>query len=151
MTWTTQRIETLKSLWAEGVSASIIAATLQGVTRNAVIGKAHRLKLAARSPGLTAVPQRRRSLALKIARADAVKSAPVPRPRKAQDLPELGPAPARHPVTADIAACHCRWPEGDPKRPGFHYCGRPPLPGASYCAHHFARAYVKPKPRKTDP
>lgn len=151
MTWTSQRIDTLKALWADGVSASIIAATLKNVTRNAVIGKARRLKLAARSPGLPSRPRRPRSLALKITKADAVRTAPLPRPRKNRQLPNLGPAPDRHPVTADIAACHCRWPEGDPKQPGFHYCGRPPLPGTPYCAHHFARAYVKPQPRKTDP
>src|SRR5262245_23827496 len=73
MTWTDERVETLKKLWTEGLSASQIAAELGGVTRNAVIGKVHRLGLAgrAKSPSSTAPRPRKprsHSQMLRIAR-----------------------------------------------------------------------------------
>ena len=49
MTWTDERVETLKKLWTDGLSASQIAAELGGITRNAVIGKVHRLGLSGRA------------------------------------------------------------------------------------------------------
>lgn len=99
MTWTRERIAALRTLWTAGRTAAQIAATLGGLTRNAVIGKANRLS-----------------------------------------LPALSAAPLIYPGTIDLAAHHCRWPEGDPKKPGFHFCGRPMDRTSSYCAHHHARA-----------
>ena len=59
MTWTDERVELLKKLWADGLSASQIAAELGGVTRNAVIGKVHRLKLSARAKPTNSAPRAR--------------------------------------------------------------------------------------------
>ena len=57
MNWTDERVELLKKLWNEGLSASQIAAQLGGVSRNAVIGKVHRLKLSGRGKTTTAAPR----------------------------------------------------------------------------------------------
>ena len=56
MSWTDERVETLKKMWGEGQSASQIAKELGGVTRNAVIGKVHRLGLSNRAGSATAAP-----------------------------------------------------------------------------------------------
>ncbi|WP_409562664.1 GcrA family cell cycle regulator [Hyphomicrobium sp. MC8b] len=137
MTWNPQRITILQSLWAEGRSASEIAASLGGVTRNAVIGKIYRLRL---PPKLRVRRRRRRSA--------------FPSPRRAPSLctqariPDLAPPPPVHPLLRDLNALHCRWPEGDPKTDTFHFCGRPPLAGKPYCPHHQARAFTPPPRRK---
>jgi GcrA cell cycle regulator len=60
MNWTDERVELLRKLWAEGLSASQIAAQLGGVSRNAVIGKVHRLKLSSRGRSTAAAPRTRR-------------------------------------------------------------------------------------------
>jgi GcrA cell cycle regulator len=150
MSWTDDRVTTLKKLWAEGQSASAIAAALGEVTRNAVIGKVHRLGLA----GRRTAPRRPKSGAVLFpsstrhpnARRPRTPSA-FPRTRRPatsikQVLCELGPAPD-HPVTVEtLTGRNCRWPEGDPKIPGFHFCGRPKTetPGP-YCGAHAAIAY----------
>ena len=128
--WTDDRIEVLTQLWQEGRSASAIARDLGGVTRNAVLGKVHRLGLSGRaapaSPG-TRRPRRR---------APAAQSWPA----AAEAAPIDG--------TADIVsvgAHACRWPLGDPRAAGFSLCGRRAERGA-YCAAHGAIAY-RPTPR----
>jgi GcrA cell cycle regulator len=133
------RIERLKRLWAEGHSAEIIAAMLGETTRNAVIGKVHRLGL----PGRRTVS---RSCSIRRPFGHAARrSAPPlpPRPPVARALPV--PVQLELPGTAAISVrtlrpSHCRWPHGDPKRPGFHFCGRQKAAGSSYCLHHAAVA-----------
>ena len=135
-TWTDARIEVLTKLWRDGRSASAIARELGGVTRNAVIGKIHRLGLSGR-----AAPARPGSRRARTPKAER----PAPRLRRA---PALRPWPVvAEPVplqgTADIVsvgAHACRWPIGDPKAPGFALCGRRAVRGA-YCAPHGALAY----------
>jgi GcrA cell cycle regulator len=137
-TWTDERIETLIRLWRDGLSASAIARRLGGVSRNAVIGKIHRLGFGGREtpaqPGGT--------------RARTPK--PKPEPPIAPPRRTLVAAPSSAPVeapplagTADMLTVGphaCRWPIGDPKAPGFAVCGRPAVRGA-YCAPHGALAY----------
>ena len=133
--WTDARVEILSQLWREGQSASAIARTLGGVTRNAVIGKAHRLGLGGR-----ARPARPGS---RPAGPPAKRERRVSRRRLA---PTATPAPAELPQAqgltdmASVGPHACRWPIGDPKAPGFALCGRPVRRGA-YCLHHGALAY----------
>lgn len=116
MVWTEERIELLKALWADGLTTGEIGKRLD-VSKNAVVGKAHRLGLKARP-------------------------SPIKRTRKQpkQAAPEKPAAPAS--PMAELTGPTCRWPFGDPKEPGFHFCGKPALPGKPYCGEHAAIAYV---------
>jgi len=165
MSWTEERVDTLKSFWKDGLSASQIAARLGGVTRNAVIGKVHRLGLNGR----------RTASRREVARAGAVRF-PLrckPRPKSSRQatertgqlrlrgkgqlhpsqLPPLDSPPAFAITVATLTATSCRWPLGDPKRQDFSFCGRPAPSGHPYCAHHSAIAYafVKSRSRTSDP
>lgn len=134
--WTEGRIETLTRLWRDGQSASAIARALGGTTRNAVIGKVHRLGLSGRAvptrPGVrrprTPKPERR------IPRSRWAPARPAPL-AVLDDAPALGLTD-----TASIRPHACRWPIGDPKAAGFALCGRPAVRGA-YCAPHGQIAY----------
>lgn len=144
MGWTDDRVEVLKKLWLDGLSASQIAKQLGGgVTRNAVIGKVHRLGLSGRaapSQPVRAVPR-------------------APRPR-----PTTPPAPMRRELTAapvraepviervrfveapgsatvlTLGAHMCKWPIGDPSTSEFSFCGRRASDGP-YCGEHAQVAY----------
>jgi GcrA cell cycle regulator len=133
-TWTDDRIETLTRLWRDGQSASQIARALGGVTRNAVIGKVHRLGLSGRAPPSRPGVRKPRG-------------SPGGRRRLARRLVAKPPGLAAEPEPlaglADVATVGrnaCRWPIGDPKAPSFALCGRAAVRGA-YCAAHGARAY----------
>jgi len=155
MGWTEERVELLKKLWAEGLSASQIAAELGNVTRNAVIGKVHRLGLSGRAkPTRSAVSRPRRMR--------------PPRPRgepgyttignvalKADSgaLPQARPKPERAPVAElvipkaerktimQLTERTCKWPIGDPGDEEFYFCGRRSESGMPYCDYHARIAY----------
>lgn len=115
MEWTEERVTRLKKLWGEGRTASQIAAILGEVTRNAVIGKAHRLGLKGRpSPIRNEKP-----------------AAPKPVSRPA--------AKVSRPVRVSNRQCH--WPIGHPREPGFHFCGAPAIDDKPYCGEHCNMAY----------
>jgi GcrA cell cycle regulator len=147
VTWTDTRVETLTSLWGDGLSASRIAARLGDTTRNAIIGKVHRLALTSRKTVVTQRPMRP-----PLPTATRPKRAPSPPPagrsRKSRTKPPrppeplpLGPAPPIPVTVLTLTPANCNWPEGDPKASGFHFCGRDKPPDRPYCAHHAARAY----------
>lgn len=152
MDWTNERVEELRRLWGQGQTASRIADLLGGVTRNAVIGKAHRLGLRGRPS-----PIRRDESGAVIRPAPAARvSVPAPQPAKAELPPmeasresahsvPLPPAPApSHPKTAGAGGMRsCSWPVGDPKQPGFHFCGAEAVPGRPYCTTHCGMAYQR--------
>lgn len=140
MTWNENNIATLKKLWADRFSASQIAAVIGGITRNAVIGKVHRLNLSGHPRPL---PRPRVHTRPRSRLPAPPASREGPRKSRRTDLPELGPAPAYLVRVRELTATHCRWPEGDPKKPEFHFCGREALPAQPYCAHHKARATQK--------
>jgi GcrA cell cycle regulator len=159
MTWTDERVELLKRLWSEGMSASRIAAELGGISRNAVIGKVHRLGLSgrAKSPSIS-----------------------VPRPRKprgAGPLMRLGRGVVRgntalalhegdlEPETAlvenvvplaqrcsilDLSDNKCHWPIGDPGASDFYFCGGKSIEGLPYCGYHCRIAYQPMTDRRRD-
>lgn len=165
MEWTEQRIETLRKLWGQGQTASQIAAILGGVTRNAVIGKAHRLGLTGRPSPIKRetsgnVQPKRRATAGQPARRMQQPNQPIPQTRHAtqplnapsaqvsQPQPRAEatpPAPAKSsaPRAAHGGSKSCSWPMGDPKQAGFHFCGEPAEPGRPYCNQHCHIAYHK--------
>ncbi len=126
MTWTDERISDLVRLWDAGHSASHIGKVL-GVTKNAVIGKAHRLKLPARPSPIRRTPGGPR----------LPKPAPV-----AKRVPKIPVRPVFRATRARHGAPACLWPIGDPSEADFHFCGGETVPGKPYCLEHCARAYV---------
>jgi GcrA cell cycle regulator len=141
MAWTDERIDQLKRMWEQGMTASQIAEELGGVSRNAVIGKAHRLGLQSRpSP---------------------VKPNDDPAPVTERPAPVAAPAPPRRLVPArpsadmagkttllDLNDKICKWPLGHPGEPDFHFCGKPINPGFPYCLDHCSVAYQAQLPRR---
>ena len=156
MGWTEERVELLKKLWAEGLSASQIAAELGNVTRNAVIGKVHRLGLSGRAkPTRSSVSRPRRMRGARPRGSDAgfatigntalkADSAPLAR---ARPKPELAPIaelviPMEERKTILQLTEHtCKWPIGDPGDEEFYFCGRRSEMGNPYCEHHARVAY----------
>jgi GcrA cell cycle regulator len=151
MTWTDERVETLKRLWADGRSASQIATELGGITRNAVIGKVHRLGLSgrAKSPAATAPrPRKPRShpTLLRVARpavrgntalAQAFDLEVEPEPELVDNVIPLGQRRSLLELSEDT----CRWPIGDPGTAEFFFCGGPAVTALPYCAYHSRVAY----------
>ena len=166
MSWTDERVETLKRMWAEGQSASQIAKELGGVTRNAVIGKVHRLGLSNRVGGkddddapAAAAPARSEPAAPRPEPTANVTPLPL---RKAivpagQPLPpqpslnEISPEAlasvrevekrAKRLTLMELTERTCKWPIGDPATEDFWFCGLPALPGKPYCEAHVGVAF----------
>ena len=141
-TWNDDRVDSLTRLWREGLSASQIARSLGGVTRNAVIGKVHRLGLSGRAT--PHVPGARRPEA---GRGERRLRRPTPAPavRTYRESATVTPLTLPVPETGlasvlSIRYGQCRWPMGDPLSDGFRLCGREARRGA-YCAAHGALAY----------
>ncbi len=131
MSWTDDRVTLLKQLWGEGKTAAEIAKVLgDGITRNAVIGKAHRLKLSSR---LSPIQQN----TVKKPKGDAAPRAPRPQIK----LPEFK---GKSLNLIDLSNNMCRWPSGDPKEENFSFCGCEVVPGLPYCATHASIAYQVP-------
>ncbi len=168
LSWTDERVALLRRLWEDGQSASKIAAQLGGVTRNAVIGKVHRLGLAGRAkPGEEAQSTVRtaRPAVAEIETAIAVVEAEAPEPvaivshRPAPDFPLPQPAASAAPVALavsqrvtimDLRESMCRWPLGDPTTPDFRFCGARSITGLPYCTHHAEIAYQPAAERKRE-
>lgn len=168
MNWTDERVEKLKKLWSEGLSASQIAAQLGGVSRNAVIGKVHRLNL----------PGRAKAGGNASAGRPAVKRPAAPAAPRAATTFQARPAPARATVRAvgatalkddmdiealeqveykpsgnvvvpiarrlaltDLTERTCKWPVGDPLTDEFHFCGCESQDSSPYCKYHARLAY----------
>ena len=155
--WTDDRTQIAVKLWKEGNSASFIALQL-GVTRNAVIGKMHRLgflKGAGRIPShrLKVMVRRvdRARARAKLAAAKAAtaiakprfESLPLPPPR-ADDI-------ARKRNVLELTDSDCRYPIGDPKEPGFGFCADKKLPGLPYCEAHARVCFEPRQPRRPAP
>ena len=141
MGWTEERVEQLKSLWADGLSASQIARVLGGVTRNAVIGKVHRLGLAGRAGPARA--ERPRSVSHK-----SIARIAVPEPEIIEEEPlVLDDGHFATVLTINDRMCH--WPIGDPAENSFHFCGRKPKTGSPYCEAHARKAY-QPQTQRRD-
>lgn len=159
MTWTDDRVERLKKLWESGLSASQIAAELGSVTRNAVIGKVHRLGLSgrAKSPASTAPrPRKAPRPAQHMMRVQRPMSRGNTALAHAFDL-DHEPDPIAHdnvvPMSQrrtllELNEATCHWPIGDPSNPEFFFCGGKALGGLPYCAHHSRIAYQPASDRR---
>lgn len=146
MTWTDERVEELKRLWAEGHSASEIGRRLR-ITRNGVLGKVHRLKLPGRK-----VETRKRDSVIRLPRSTRPKRQNCghggQRPKK-QQAPKPVVAPIPEPLMIDLmskADSQCSFPIGHVGEPGFGFCGHPATHGP-YCAgHHRLTHEAAPRP-----
>ncbi|MGD9639386.1 MAG: GcrA family cell cycle regulator [Alphaproteobacteria bacterium] len=116
MAWTDEMIEELSKLWNDGLTTVEIGRKL-GVSKNAVVGKAHRLGLESRP-------------------------SPIKREKKKEEKPEK--KSKKYITLMDLTSRMCRWPIGDPKDDNFHFCGKEIPVGGVYCPHHSAVAYVAP-------
>jgi GcrA cell cycle regulator len=151
--WTDDRVELLKRLWSDGLSASQIAAELGGISRNSVIGKVHRLGLSgrAKSPS-TSVPRQRKPRShghmMRIARPGIrgnTALAPVhaydtdlePEPEMIENIIPIGQRRTLLELTEET----CRWPIGDPGAADFFFCGGQAPTAGPYCAYHSRVAY----------
>ena len=153
MEWTNERIDELRRLWGQGQTASRIAELLGGVTRNAVIGKAHRLGLRGRpSPirreeGHQAAPRPPRTAPAAAIAEELTRESVAPvieTPAPLPPLPvEAPPAAATAGKALRSGTKACSWPMGDPKQPGFRFCGEEAVPGRPYCAAHCSQAYQR--------
>ncbi len=165
--WSEERVELLKRLWGDGLSASQIAGQLGGgVTRNAVIGKVHRLGLAGRvRPGAPAPVPAAAAASRRIKPGRAEAAPPVAVPTVVPLPPVLtalngGGAPASASTVAipvsqrvtimELRESMCRWPMGDPTTPDFHFCGARAITGLPYCTQHAQVAYQPATERRRD-
>lgn len=164
MSWTRERVELLKKFWSEGLSASQIAAQLGGVSRNAVIGKVHRLKLPGRGKTAQAVSRTQKtpiSPPSSCIRRTTSTGMPTDAPScsvgatalkmefVAEDVIETD-IPAKSDVVVPISRQlnllqlsenTCRWPVGDPLSSDFHFCGADSSENSPYCAFHAKIAF----------
>ncbi len=143
MSWTDDRVELLSKLWGEGKTAAEIAKELGGVTRNAVIGKAHRLKLSNR---VSPIQQNKKSASTPAKakpKAANTSVAPVAAPitRKAKKASMAVPTDRDIKPLLEIGAYDCRWPYGDPNEDDFGFCGDKCMTGLPYCGEHAKLAY----------
>ena len=153
MGWNDERVELLKKLWADGLSASQIAAQLGGVTRNAVIGKVHRLGLSgrAKTPS-SSVPRVRkpRTTSMRPRMRFHGNNALAPQYDFEQDLDPLANIVPMGPRVSilELNEATCRWPIGDPGREGFAYCGSQTKTELPYCPYHARLAYQPASDRR---
>ena len=159
MTWTEQKIQMLKDMWGHH-SASEIAEHIGGLTRNAVIGKAHRLKLSVQKSadtpgtglqmatgGMGSIKSSRkrmlRHLPMVPASSSAAAMRTIPTARDIfRSLEGIGGAVRSEGIAMTKAGDrHCRWPVGDPRSPDFRFCGCTAHEGLPYCVDHARIAY----------
>ena len=147
MSWTEEKVTKLKELWGKGNTASQIAEIIGGISRNAVIGKAHRLNLSAKIKTRTATSNEnfnstyeyknqknnRRGRKNKFKSLIIEKDFEPENPKQLEELDENS----------------CKWPIGHPNEKSFYFCGRSSLKDFSYCKLHLLYAY-QPKGKKDD-
>ena len=161
MSWTDERVEQLKKLWAEGLSASQIANRIGSITRNAVIGKVHRLGLSGRATTVrikTHRPRVRTQVAKRLVKPRfAALGNPALRALYQPDAEPFTPVAeelvipvAERRSIATLTECSCRWPIGDPQEADFHFCNGTKVAGLPYCEFHARRAFQPPQARRRD-
>lgn len=147
MEWSEDVIAKLRTLWGEGHSTAEIGRRLS-ISKNAVVGKAHRLNLPSRPSPIRRdaegrssprPPAPRRSHGPTLPPLSAAIGTPVP------TLRAVMPAP-KH----TLRATPCCWPIGEPGKPSFHFCNTSSIPGKPYCEAHAAIAYVRVRDRRED-
>ena len=147
MSWNEEKVNKLKELWGKGNTASQIAEIIGGISRNAVIGKAHRLNLSAKIKTRTATTNKNFE---NIIEEKNSKSKRGRRSRFKSLIIEKDFEPENPKQLEDLDESSCKWPIGHPNEKTFYFCGRSSLKDFSYCKLHLLYAY-QPKGKKEDP
>ena len=147
MSWNDEKVEKLKELWGKGSTASQIAEIIGGLSRNAVIGKAHRLNLSSK------IKTRNASSSQNFDNNSEENSSKQRRGRKSKFqslIIEKDFEPENPKKLEELDESSCKWPVGHPEEESFYFCGRSSLKDFSYCKLHLLYAY-QPKGRKEEP
>ena len=147
MSWNEEKVEKLKELWGKGSTASQIAEIIGGISRNAVIGKAHRLNLSSK------IKTRNPSSSQNFDNSSEENSSTQRRGRKSKFqslIIEKDFEPENPKKLEELDESSCKWPIGHPEEQSFYFCGRSSLKDFSYCKLHLLYAY-QPKGRKEEP
>ena len=147
MSWTDEKVEKLKELWGKGQTASQIAELIGGLTRNAVIGKAHRLNLSAKIKTRTAASNK--NFENSLSNGENVKSKSSRKSRFKSLIIEKDFEPENPKQLEELDESSCKWPVGHPNENNFYFCGRSSLKDFSYCKLHVLYAF-QPKGKKDD-
>ena len=146
MSWTEEKVAKLKELWGKGNTASQIAEIIGGISRNAVIGKAHRLNLSSKIKTRAAISSQNfdkssndKNIQLKRGRRSKFKSLIIEKDFEPENPKQL----------EELNENSCKWPIGHPDEKSFYFCGRTSLKDFSYCKLHLLYAY-QPKGKKDD-
>ncbi len=146
MSWTEEKVLKLKELWGKGNTASQIAEIIGGISRNAVIGKAHRLNLSAKIKTRTATTSQNfdnsrneKNIQVKRGRRSKFKSLIIEKDFEPENPKQL----------EELDENSCKWPIGHPDEKSFYFCGRSSLKDFSYCKLHLLYAY-QPKGKKEE-
>ena len=147
MSWTEEKVSKLKELWGKGNTASQIAEIIGGISRNAVIGKAHRLNLSAKIKTRTAISNQNFDNSISEKNNNSVKRG---RKNKFKSLIiEKDFEPENPKQLEELDENSCKWPIGHPDEKSFYFCGRSSLKDFSYCKLHLLYAY-QPKGKKEE-
>jgi len=147
MSWNEQKVKKLKELWGKGSTASQIAEIIGGISRNAVIGKAHRLNLSSK------IKTRNAPSSQNFDNSSEENSSKQRRGRKSKFqslIIEKDFEPENPKKLEELDESSCKWPVGHPEETSFYFCGRSSLKDFSYCKLHLLYAY-QPKGRKEEP
>jgi GcrA cell cycle regulator len=147
MSWNEEKVEKLKKLWGKGSTASQIAEIIGGISRNAVIGKAHRLNLSSK------IKTKNVSSSQNFDNSSEETSSKHGRNRKSKFqslIVEKDFEPENPKKLEELDESSCKWPIGHPEEESFYFCGRSSLKDFSYCKLHLLYAY-QPKGRKEEP
>jgi GcrA cell cycle regulator len=147
MSWTDEKVESLKKLWGSGKTASQIAEIIGGISRNAVIGKAHRLNLSAKIKTRSATSNQ--NFDSSTTEKNIQTSKKVRRSKFKSLLIEKDFEPENPKQLEELDENSCKWPIGHPNEKSFYFCGRSSLKDFSYCKLHLLYAY-QPKGKKEE-
>ena len=146
MSWTEEKVSKLKELWGKGNTASEIAEIIGGISRNAVIGKAHRLNLSAKIKTRTATSNKNFDHSMEV---NSIKSKKGRKNKFKSLIIEKDFEPENPKQLEQLDESSCKWPIGHPDEKNFYFCGRNSLKDFSYCKLHLLYAY-QPKGKKEE-